>query len=442
VKRSPESKSKTPDGPLSHSAVTAPRIAFFASTLLVLALVYVFLSAAIREILLKRIAQSVVDRVMNARVEDIGGISLSPEGALRLLHPRLVTPNGDRALPLFEADAITLTLNGDAQTILQRPLDELRLVRVDIESPHVYFARGPDELWNLDLAFRPKPAPSAAPSPVPSQPAAPSKPAPDRFPPQGIHVHRCTLHVQFHHPQKMLEWIMDDLNFVVRKTSGQVELVNADGNPGIEGSFYGGRIYLMIDFKSFSHGLEADYRIRVRDARVEQLTRDLALPRPMTGRFGLYFTLTRSFAETQGANIAHCTAEIVDGDLYEYPMIVRAIGILNLDVPHDAKIDTARLAFTVHRYKIDIQHMDFLSDSVSLCGKGVCDLFGQDMDVVLVPQFGRTGSINPFSWLLSGIFTAHLEGPVLNPHARVVPLADYTESERRILQEALKREQK
>jgi hypothetical protein len=457
VKPSSGSKSDAPSkkpepyrGPLSRSQVTGTRILVFVILLVSVSGAYIFLSGFLRHVLLTRIAQAVVDQAMNAEVEEVGGISLSPDGALLLIRPRIVTKHGSETLTLVEAESVKFTLNGDARWILEHGstgLADIRMLRVDIERPKVFFARGPDEVWNIDLAFRPKPKPAPAPTPAPA-PETPSKPAPppprpppDYFPPQGIHVHQCSLHVQFHNPQNFLQWKMDDLNFIIRKSAkGQLLINNPDGGEDLEARFYGGRIVLWLNVLGFVPGLEAEVRVQVKEALLQELTRDCKLPRPVSGKLSVYVSLARNFAETEGRLTGAGEAWIKDGDLYEYPMLVSAITVLNLSGPGTNRIHSAKLAFKVLKYKIEISEMNFYSDSMSLFGDGVCDLFGQHMDVVLVPRLN--GMLNPFNLALSALATAHLEGPVTSPTARVTPFASYKETEHRIIEEAIKREQK
>lgn len=430
--------------------MTWERAGAFAGILILAAFAYLELSLLTRDILLRRIAQSLVDQAMNAEVDEIAAISLAPSGALVLHRPRIITRHGDQALTLFEAESITFSLNGNASSILERglaSLEEIRMLRVDIQAPHLYFARGFDGRWNMDLAFGPRPVRKLptprAPAP-PSAPLAPPPPPPDLFPPEGIHVHRCTLHVQFHNPrQDLLEWVLQDMDFVVRKSpQRQLLIQNPDGREDIEARFYGGTFVFWLKVTGLNRGMEADMQLRVKDARLEQLTQGLKLPRPVSGNLNVTLSLARSFDETDGRIAGAGRAWVTDGDLYEYPMIVRAIGILNLSVPQESKIDSADLAFKVRKYLIEITEMNFYSDAVSLLGDGVCDLFGQDMDVVFVPRLGRTGSLNPFNLLFSQLLTAHLEGPVVAPTARVVPFASYKESEHRIIEQAIQRERK
>jgi hypothetical protein len=430
-------------GPLSLGGVTPRRALILLSALAGIGGLYAGASGYVRELLLKRLVQELVDQAMNARVAESGPISLSPEGALVLHRPKLVTRHGERDVELFEAKSIGFTLNGDAAWVLGRAFsraEDLRLYRIDVDRPRLTFARGPDGQWNIDTAFRPRgypQGPTAAPPPRGPVPAPP-----DYFPAQGIHVTSADLRVEFINPTRTVGWEIQELSFSVRKTpGGQVQFRGEDGGETVAGRFYGGTIHISLDVAGWAPFLRGQIRIRAFDTRLEELTRTMSLSRPVSGRFGFYVTMERSI-ETQGRLAGAGRATVAEGDLYEYPILVRALGLFNFDIPHDGKIDAATLEFSVRRYMIHVTRMDFLSDSVSLFGSGVCDFFGENLDIVFVPRLGREGSLNPFNLPLALLATAHLEGSIVAPAARVVPLASTAETERRIIEEALRREHK
>lgn len=386
--------------------------------LFALGAVYFLLAEIVYTLLLHTAAQRAIDELFTAEVERVGKIEITPDGDLAVRDLSLITREGDLSRPFMQAAGLRLVFQGNLWTLLFGR-DELALRRVDIERPQLHFVREPDGRWNVAKTFAPRPR--KAPDPPPT-PAAPSPPPRDLFPQDGIHLRNGTIHVRiFNTDGKEAHWSIDSLNCILSKDrSGLLKLIDPKTNTDniLWGTAYDGTVRLEVKISRMAP-LEGDLGIQVFDANVSKLTQDVELGRRIRGKLSLVLTLRRSTHETNGQLVGSGRAQVVDGDLYEYPPVVSAIGLLGLQ-SGDRKIDTMSLDINVRTDHIEIKEINLLGTPVSLFGDGQCNLWGEDLYVVFVPKMGRGDHVN-LANVLVGEFVVVVEGAVLRPQARVRP---------------------
>lgn len=380
--------------------------------------VHFLLAEIVYTLLLHTAAQRAIDELFTAGVERVGKIEITPDGDLALRDISLVTREGDICRPFMQAGRLLIVFQGNIWTLLFGR-DALLLRRVDIEQPQLHFVREPDGTWNVSRAFAPRPR--RAPDPPPDQPK-PAEPPRDLFPQNGIHLKDGTIHVRlFNTNGKEVQWSIGSMNCVLTKDRwGLLKFVDPKTNTDniIWGTAYGGKVRLETKITRMNP-LEGDLGIQVFDADVSKLTQDVELGRRIKGKLTLVLTLRRSMHETNGQVVGSGRARVVDGDLYDYPPIVSAIGLLGLQ-SGDRKIDTLWLDINIRTDHIEIKEINLLGTPVSMFGDGQCNLWGEDLYVVLVPKMGRGDHIN-LANVLVGEFVVVVEGAVLNPQAHVRP---------------------
>lgn len=418
-KEQAEKKDKPPEARRPKDKDFGRKLRDLIIVLAALGAVYFLLAEIVYTLLLHTAAQRAIDELFTADVERVGKIEITPDGDLALRDISLVTREGDIPRPFMQASRLLIVFQGNVWTLLFGR-DDLLLRRVDIEQPQLHFVREPDGTWNVSKAFAPRPR--RAPDPPPPAQPKPDEPPRDLFPQNGIHLKDGTIHVRlFNTNEKEVQWSIGSMNCVLTKDrSGLLKLVDPKTNTDniVWGTAYDGTVRIEAKITRMNP-LEGDLGIRIFDANVSKLTRDVELGRRIRGKLSLVLTLRRSAHETNGQVVGSGRAQVVDGDLYDYPPVISAIGLLGLQ-SGDRKIDTLSLDLNVRTDHIEIKEINLLGTPVSLFGDGQCNLWGEELYVVFVPKMGRGDHIN-LANVLVGEFVVVIEGAVLNPQARVRP---------------------
>jgi hypothetical protein len=422
------------------SRFTPQRLVIFFGLLVGVASGYVLASELVLAVWIRRTAQQFVDLAMNAEVEHIERISITRDGEVVLHRVRVAIQAAEGKKLFYTSDEMRFALEGNVERFAEvglRAVQDLRIRRVEIRRPHVYFRKDTEGRWNLDLAFsttrRPRPDPS------PGTPESPAPPLPDYFPPEGIHVVDATMHNVFYSEKgQELDWLVERVNLVVRKSrSGHLLLQSPAGESVIEGDFYGGKITAWVDLLDYRRMVEGNLQIKVLDADVARMTRSVELQRRMSGKLSAFLSLGRSAAETHGQLRGSGWISVTEGDLYDYPMVVSALTVLSFVAPGDNRITDAKARFALEKDHIRIMQLDFIGTSMSLFGSGECALNGDDLYVCLSPKL--PGTLNPLNLALGIMGTALLEGSVINPTARYTTLAAVDPAIRRLIEETVGR---
>lgn len=430
--------SPAPASAPARSRFTPQRMVVFFGVLVGVALAYVLASELILQVWIRKTAQDFVDLAMNAQVDHIERISITRGGEVVLHRARVVVQGADGKKLFYSSDEIRFALEGNIERFLDigiRAVKDLRIRRVEIRRPHIFFRKDTEGRWNLDLAF----STTRRPRPPSSEPDRPVDGMPDYFPPEGIHVFDATLHNVFYSEKgEELDWLVEHVNLVVRKSrSGHLLIQSHAGESVIEGDFYGGKITAWVDLLDYRRMVEGNLQIKVLDADIARMTRNVELQRRMSGKLSAFISLGRSAAETQGQLRGSGWISVSEGDLYDYPMVVSALSVLSFVAPGDNRITDARARFALEKDHIRIMQLDFIGTSMSLFGSGECSLSGDNLYVCLSPKL--PGTLNPLNLVLGIMGTALLEGSVVNPTARYTTLASVEPAIRRLIEETVGR---
>jgi len=415
------------------SRFTPQRLLIFFGLLVGVASSYVLASELVLTVWIRMTAQDFVDLAMNAEVDHIERLSITRQGEV-VLHRARVSIRGAEGKKLFySADEMRFALEGNVERFFEkgtRAVSDLRIRRVELHRPHLYFRKDLEGRWNVDLAFSTSRKPRPPEDPVPG-------PRVDYFPPEGIHVYDATLHSVFYSEKgEELDWVTERVNLVVKKSrSGHLVFHNSAGESVIEGDFYGGKLTASVDLLDYRRIVEGNLQIKVLDAEVSKMTRSVDLQRRMSGKLTAFVSLARSASETEGQLRGSGFIRVTEGDLYDYPMVVSALSVLSFVAPGDNRITTADARFALEKDHIRIMQLDFIGTSMSLFGSGECALNGDNLYVCLSPKL--PGTLNPLNLALGIMGTALLEGSVVNPTARYTTLAAVDPAIRRLIEETV-----
>lgn len=413
---------------------TARRFVVFLAILVGLALVYTGLNELVIDLGIRKAAQDLIGRALNARVSRIRRVGLSREGALELHGVRVDVAGFEE--PFYTAESVDFLLEEGLGRIAEKgfhALKEVKLRRVDLRRPRLYFVKSPEGGWNVDRAFTRSPSRGGA-----AGGSGAEEPPRDYFPREGIFVHQGSIHVVFHREKgPAVHWVVDDLDFKITKSpGGRLRLSGFDDRPILKGTFSGGQLTIDLELFDYRKVLEGKLQVRLVDADLGVVTRGMKLERPIRGRLTGMVSLERSLRETKGRLRGSGYFQVAEGDLYDYPMVAAALSILSFTAPKGNKITEAYGRFTLEEDHIVVEQLDFIGTSLSLFGSGECGLNGEELYVCLAPRL--PGTLNPLNFLVNTMGTVLLEGSVTDPKGRYTPLAAIQPAFRRYIERELK----
>jgi len=354
----------------------------------VMAALFVTYSIA-RDVLYRRFlygfAQDTLNGFATGTVEKIGSIELTPEGNI-LLRDAVVTHNRRGAKRIFyRAERIEIALDG--WPMRGKPV---HVMRVDLFHPEMWIVRETDGDWNIVWAVQPSETADARPAPPPSStPPSPPPQAPDHpprggWPRNGVHVHHGIIHTTFLcQDGSESRWDITDVNMVITRAA-----------PGLrfgpfKGRFYGGTMTGEAHVTSYSP-FRMNLQATVHGADAGRLAAGRTFKRPIQGRVDGVLALKSDTEKIGWRPVCAGRVDISDGDLWDLPPFVGVLATLALSEAGDRKLRAAQIEFSVERTHVRIDKMNFLGRPLNLFGEGTMALTGENLDVVLVPRFGKS----------------------------------------------------
>jgi hypothetical protein len=326
------------------------------------------------------LAQGMLNDLMGASAEKIGGISIDRQGDVTLHDAEAYAiDRGVRRL-VFKAERIRLTLDGT-------PLrdERLRVMRVDLLRPEIHVRRQTYGRWNLQWLLDTGPRPEGAPEP-PREERWKEYAGPDEsFPRNGVHVHDGTVHVTFESKSgKEVTWKVTQVRGKIAKVDGVLLAKPWTGD------FYGGKVKATAEIPKASPLTIRQLTLDIRDADVARMAEGVHfIPHPVKGRLNAVVALTVDPKMMDHRPVSAGRIEISDGDLWPLPAFSAILHVLTLTKAENRRIDSAVLEFTIEEERVRIDKMHFLGSPVCLFGDGACSLTGDWMQVDFIPRLGR-----------------------------------------------------
>lgn len=170
-----------------------------------------------------------------------------------------------------------------------------------------------------------------------------------------------------------------------------------------------------------------EYRLQVSLARTDlaAVARDLPTTAPhLTGKASARIDLAgkgRSTAELTGAGVL----QLRDANIFELPLMIALLKLLSIREPDPTAFSSADVAFRIRGDRLELTHITFSGDAISLEGRGEMDLEGR-ISLVFRALLGRAEWQLPFVGELVGgasqqIVTIHVAGTLQNPIVRNEP---------------------
>lgn len=279
------------------------------------------------------------DSVEIAQVTYAGGGKILVNGlVVQIKH------SNDR-LVFFTADECTLQLSGG----LLASNNSVR--RIDFKNSRIFGTRFNDGVWSWEIAF-PKTDGTAG-----------------EFPSEGIHFQNGTLHLAFTADSEKTEFIFDSIAFSLESKNGVVEPTP------IEGKFYGGLARAAFTRKSDDY----EFKLRIRDAQLSKLTPEVS------GNMNCSLDIV----ERDSTRVAQGELHMIGAELWKLPVLRSILGVLSITSFASRAFDEGHLRFTVVGDKVEVRQIDLLGFPISLLGEGKMDVYGNNLDLVFIPQIGK-----------------------------------------------------
>lgn len=404
------------------------------AVLLLLLVAYSYARHIVYRRLLYDYAQRILNQFATGTVEKIGKVELTAEGNLILYDAVVLHRHRGKKRTFYRAPRMEIALDG---SILRDP--EIYVSRIDLFQPELWVVRETGGDWNVVWGFQP---PSG--TPPPSGPGEAPAPAPhpvrSGWPHNGVHVHNGIVHVTF----------VRDSGAEVTWDITSVHTSMMRAHPGVRfgpmrGEFYGGTFRADATVSSFNPFI-IDLQVSVKGADVARLAEGAPfLKHPVSGTLDGVVALTGHEQTIGERPLAAGRIEIRDGNLWDLPAFVGILATLSLTEVGNRRLEAANIEFTVERDRVRIDQMDFLGTPMCLFGDGTMTLTGDELDILLVPQFGK--SMNdvfpilgaPLQWLLDiakgALVPVRITGPFWAPKINVVEDEEVSEPVKKLIEE-------
>lgn len=288
--------------------------------------------------IIKKLAKG-ADSVEIAEVSYSGGGKILVNGLVVQIR------HGNERLVFFTADECTLQLTGSLLA------SNNSLKRVDFKNPRTFGTRFNDGAWSWGIAF-PKTEGGAA-----------------EFPAEGIHFDNGTLYLAFAADGGKTEFIFDSIAFSLENKNGIVEPTPIDGR------FYGGLARAALTRTQDDY----EFKLRIREAQLSKMTSDVS---------GV-LNCTLDLIERDSARVAQGELHMIGAQLWKLPVLHSVLGVLSITSFTSRAFDEGHLRFTVAGDAVEVRQIDLLGFPISLLGEGKMNVYGNNLDLVFIPQIGK-----------------------------------------------------
>jgi hypothetical protein len=183
---------------------------------------------------------------------------------------------------------------------------------------------------------------------------------------------------------------------------------------------------VRVDF-----GREPHYELNLAASqmKLEQFARTNELG-PRAQMSGL--AAARLYLKGQGADVNTLegagSVDVPNGKMYNLPVLLDLIKVLNLRFPDKTAFEEARIRFTVRGPRVEISRLDLFGNAISLGGQGSMTVYGTDLNIDFYAVWARVMQWSPeaiekvWPWLSQNLLKIKVRGQIGNVQATKEPV--------------------
>ncbi len=201
----------------------------------------------------------------------------------------------------------------------------------------------------------------------------------------------------------------------------------------IQGELYDGMLASQIELQFDDSSVKYDVSATVHDMNLHAFLDEARLaknqvkkPVSVRGLLSGRLRLSGVFGEVFSRR-GHGQIEILDGDMYQFPLVLAILNVINLSVPDGDAFDSAAADFVVSGNRVQLDSVSIEGDAATLVGFGAMSWpdKGLNLNLIVVSPHGwaRVPGLSDFVEGASREFMElRVTGPMSQPTVRLVPL--------------------